>query len=53
MTALEEALTRLATQKPQGVFSPHYIDEVQRVAKWALDALSAAEEALMEKGESK
>lgn len=46
MTPLEEALTRLAESKPNMIFDHHYVDEVRRVARWALDALEAAEVAI-------
>ena len=45
MTPLKEALTRLATASPTA-FDVHYVDEVKRIAKWALDAIEAAEIAM-------
>lgn len=45
---LHEALEKLANTKPT-IFDVHYVDEVRRIAKWALDALNAAETAIREK----
>ena len=47
ITPLEEALKRLAESTPD-LWDVHYADEVRRIARWALDALEAANAALRE-----
>lgn len=42
MSDLRSALERLRDSSP-GIFDVHYVDEVKRVAQWALNALDAAE----------
>jgi hypothetical protein len=43
MTPLRCALERLRDANPHKLEMQEYVDEVRRVAKWALDALDAAE----------
>lgn len=43
MTPLRCALERLRDATPHKLEMQEYVDEVRRVAKWALDALNAAD----------